>query len=141
MTFIDTISADLEDDEGRIKHAYLDSEGFITIGVGFLIDERKGGGLDDEEIDFILAHRIKKKMAELDARLPQWNTYPENARRAVLNMAYQLGVSGLLAFRKTIAALDAGDYAKAADEALDSRWAKQTPNRATKVTALMREGK
>lgn len=54
------------------------------------------------------------------------------------NMAYQLGVSGVLRFRKMLEALRAGDREKAAEEALDSAWATQTPERAQRVARLIR---
>jgi len=63
---------------------------------------------------------------------------PPDVRRALLNMAYQLGVSGLLNFSKMLTALQAGDREEAAREALDSLWAKQTPNRARRVALLLR---
>lgn len=140
MTILDRIRADLEDEEGRVRHAYVDSEGYLTIGVGILIDERKGGGLYDEEIDFIRDNRIKRLTKELNDRMPQYRLYPENIRHALFMMSYQMGVSGLLAFKNMIAALDAEDYQAAATAALESRWARQTPARAQRVAALIREG-
>lgn len=61
-------------------------------------------------------------------------------QRAILNMAFQLGVDGVLKFRRMIAALDRGDYARAAIEALDSKWAKEdTPQRAARVAKSLYE--
>ena len=53
-------------------------------------------------------------------------------------MGFQLGIGGLLGFRKMWAALERSDYAQAAEEALDSRWAEQTPNRAQEVAEWIR---
>ena len=55
-------------------------------------------------------------------------------------MAYQLGVEGVMKFKKMIAALQNGDYDRAADEMADSLWAKQTPSRAQRLMTLMRIG-
>ena len=44
----------LRRDEGRVRHAYQDHLGYWTIGVGRLIDQRKGGGLSEDEIDYLL---------------------------------------------------------------------------------------
>lgn len=140
MTLQDRIRADLEREEGRVRHVYLDSEGYWTIGVGILVDERKGGGLYDEEIDFIRDNRIKRLTKELNERMPQYRLYSENIRHALFMMSYQMGVSGLLAFKQMIAALDAEDYQAAATAALESKWARQTPARAARVSALIREG-
>ena len=67
-----------------------------------------------------------------------WDQLPTDIRVALSNMAYQLGASGVMRFRKMVAAFKAGDFAEAAREALDSKWAKQdTPNRAKRVAALI----
>ena len=58
----------------------------------------------------------------------------------VLNMGYQLGVTGLFNFKRMWIAFDEGDYVKAAKEALDSRWAKQTPERAKRVAMVIETG-
>jgi len=55
-------------------------------------------------------------------------------------MGFQLGVRGLLNFRRMWTALEQKDYAMAAEEALDSRWAEQTPNRAAEVAAWIADG-
>ena len=54
-------------------------------------------------------------------------------------MCYQMGLAGVLRFRKMIQALNRNDYGKAADEALDSLWAEQTPNRAKRVAEWIRQ--
>ena len=54
-----------------------------------------------------------------------------------MNMAYQMGVPGLLRFKKMLSALEAGDWKTAEKEALDSLWARQTPRRAREVASLL----
>ena len=56
-------------------------------------------------------------------------------------MAFNLGVNGLLGFRKTLALIEAGDYTKASVEMLDSKWARQVKGRATRLSEQMRTGK
>lgn len=130
----------LKRDEGVVPYAYEDSLGYWTIGVGFLIDKRKGGGLDDAEIDFILHHRLRAKYNALVAALP-WLAHLDDVRMAALqNMAWQIGVNGVLAFKNMIAALEQGDWAAAKIHALDSRWAKQTPERANRVAEQLCTG-
>jgi lysozyme len=122
-------------DEGWRAHAYKDSLGFDTIGFGFLVDERRGHGLPKRIADMWLDHLIAGVVTQLDHRLPWWRGQPDDVQRALVNMAYQLGIAGLLNFRKMLAALQAGNRAEAARQALDSRWAVQTPNRAARVAA------
>jgi lysozyme len=128
----------IKQDEGWREHVYQDHLGYDTIGYGFLVDERRGGGMPREVGEFWLRFIIGRLTEELPRRWPAWRDQPEGVQDALLNMAYQLGVTGLLGFAKMLAALEAGDRQKAADEALDSRWASQTPNRARRVAAMIR---
>ena len=135
---ISKVIEDLKVDEGWDPSAYKDSLGFWTIGYGFLIDRSKGGEIPMPIAEAWLKHEATEKWNSLVAAQPWVLTQPENVQRALCNMCYQLGVSGVGKFKKMIAALKLGDRDKAADEALDSTWAKQTPNRAKKVTDIMR---
>lgn len=126
----------LEDNEGRVRHAYQDSEGFWTIGVGHLIDARRGGGLPDFIIDLILQYDIDVVCADLDRNLPGWRSLPFGPRLALAEMCFQLGWPRLSGFKKMLAAVAAHDFQTAHLEALDSEWADQTPGRAREVAAL-----
>lgn len=131
------IAADLKSDEGWRSAAYQDTEGYWTIGYGFLIDERKGGGLPKEIGEIWLNRNVDCLLSLLRSAFPKWESYPDGIQRALANMAYQMGIRGLLGFRKTITLIDEGRYMDAAAEALDSRWARQTPHRARRVTDWM----
>ena len=130
--------AHLRREEGCVLHAYQDHLGYWTIGVGRLIDRRRGGGIDAAEADYLLGRDLERRAAELDGRLPWWRGQPEEVRVALLALAFQLGVGGLLGFSRTLAALQAGERARAAVEALDSAWARQTPARARRVAGMLR---
>ena len=129
---------DLKSDEGWRPFAYEDHLGFLTIGFGFLIDERRGGELPVEIAEDWLTYAAIKRWDELRVALPWLDLMAEDVQRALANMAYQLGVNGVLRFRKMLAKLKQGNRAAAAAEALDSRWAVQTPRRAKRVTDLIR---
>lgn len=125
-------------DEGWRPYAYRDHLGFLTLGYGFLIDERKGGRIPQPVADFWLRWEIEDRRQQLRDRLPFYEHLPQQVQVALINMAYQLGVPGLLNFRRMLAALSRGDRVAAAEEALDSQWAKQTPKRAARVAAAIR---
>lgn len=132
--------------EGRERSVYQDSEGFWTIGVGRLVDERKGGGLSEVEIDFLLENDIKEKTAAVIAALP-WAVSLSEPRMAVLiGMAFQMGIGnaqagkGLLGFRNTLQNIRDGHFANAAENMLRSRWATQTPSRAKRMARQMETG-
>lgn len=130
----------LKRDEGEVLHAYQDSLGYWTIGIGILIDKRKGGGLRPEESEFIFRNRLKLLDSELSDRLP-WISKLDPARSGVLvNMGFQMGVSGLLAFKNTLAMIQAGKYQDAAKAMLQSKWATQTPARAQRLSNQMWSG-
>ncbi len=136
-----TLTEQLRRDEGTESCAYQDSLGYWTIGVGRLIDARKGGGLSNEEIDYLLDNDIKAKTAEVLRALP-WAARLSEARQAVLvNMAFQLGTKGLLAFHRTLGSVEDGQYGDAAVEMLNSTWAKQTPARAMRLATQMETDK
>lgn len=123
--------------EGVVNHAYQDHLGFLTIGVGRLIDERRGGGLSDDEVMYLLDNDIDKFTHALQSQLDFFNDLNATQQQALVNMAFQLGVNGLLSFKNTLGLMRSGRYAEAHAEALKSRWAKQTPNRAAEVAAML----
>jgi lysozyme len=129
----DQLTADLREDEGEVLHAYQDHLGYWTIGVGILIDGRKGGGITREESAYLLANRIASKTAELTEALP-WVADLDAVRRdGLLNMAFQLGVPGLLGFHNSLALIKAGRYDEAGAALEQSKWHSQTPDRADRV--------
>lgn len=135
---VDRLLPDLKKDEGWRSYAYKDSLGYWTIGYGFLIDDLKGVGLPKEVGEYWLRYAVNERLSELRRRWPAFEKQPIDVQVALGNMCFNLGVAGVLNFRKMLAALEACDYNRAADEALDSLWAKQVPGRAKRVTELMR---
>jgi lysozyme len=140
VTASDKLKALLIEEEGKVRHAYADHLGFLTIGIGRLIDERKGGGLSDDEIDYLLTNDIRK--AEAFARTYPWFDGLSWERQAVIvMMIFQLGATGLNAFVKMRQALERGDFDTAAAEALDSKWAREdTPARARRMANILKTG-
>jgi lysozyme len=134
------ITRQLRGDEGVKEHAYQDHLGYWTIGVGRLIDKRKGGGLKPHEIDYLLRNDIDERVEELTRRLPWFQDLDDARRGVLLNMSFQMGVDGLLGFKNTLAMVKAGDYEGAARGMLNSLWAKQTPERAQRLSDQMRTG-
>ena len=127
-------------EEGAESCAYQDSLGYWTIGVGRLIDARKGGGLSNDEIDFLLENDIKTKTREVLLALP-WMPRLSDPRQAVLiGMAFQMGIGGLLKFKRALGSIEDGQYAEAAVEMLESKWGNQTPERAYRMAKQMETG-
>lgn len=130
----------LRAEEGVVPHAYQDHLGYWTIGVGRLIDKRKGGRLRDDEIDLLLDNDIAEKTAEVRAALPWFDRLNEARQAVLIGMAFQMGTEGLLKFQQTLAAIRDERYAHAANLMLQSLWAKQTPARARRMARQMETG-
>jgi len=146
---LDHLLADLKSEEGWRASVYDDSngqpitkgtlvKGYPTVGYGFCVDAFKGAPLPQEVADFWLQHLVEKVTAEIESSWQPYVTQHEDVQRALVQMAYQLGVSGLLGFKLMLAALERGDRETAAENALDSTWHTQTPARAERVAALIR---
>lgn len=140
---------EIKHEEGWRPYGYDDKDGspvdaprgLLTIGFGFLIDARKGGALPLEVAEFWLDHILDSLERELDRALPWWTLLGEGRGRALMQMAYQLGVPSLLDFTDMLGALKAGEYQQAAEAALDSKWAREdTPERARRVARLIEIG-
>lgn len=137
----DELRRRLCEEEGRRNQLYTDSEGYLTIGVGRLLDVRKGGRLRENEIDFLLDNDIGDVRSSLVARFP-WMLALDPVRfGALVNMAFQLGVPGLAGFTGTLDAIKRNDWQTAHDHALASLWAKQTPGRAERIANELLTGK
>lgn len=148
---------ELRRDEGERLKSYRDSLGLWTIGIGHLIDPthgadpapfgrdlRNGATITADESAELLSRDIAAKMVELDQRLSWWRELDEVRQRVILSMAFNLGVSGLLTFKNTLAFIRQGDYAGAARNMLASKWADQVGNkegqRAYRLAQMMELG-
>lgn len=125
--------------EGVVPHAYQDSRGYWTIGVGRLIDKSLDGGLSDAEIDYLLANDIKRCRAEAE-QYPWFNKMNEPRQAVILSMLFNLGKPRFDKFQNMQAALLVGDYTLASHEMLLSRWASQVGRRAIEMSEMMESG-
>jgi lysozyme len=142
------LEGDLRRDEGVVLRVYDDATGqpiipgshvfgHPTIGIGRALDVN--GITEDEATDLLWADMAA--YAEELIKLPWFETLDQTRRRAIMNMRHQLGLAGLLAFQRMIAALEVQNYTLAAAEGMDSQWARvQSPQRALRVMALLEHG-
>lgn len=129
----------LKIDEGFVPYAYQDSLGFWTIGNGTLIDKR-GGGITEEEAEYLLRNRVEKARKQLVHALNWTETLDPVRFDVLLNMAFNMGIMGLMGFTKTLGHVKNGDYLMASITMLQSRWAKQVGNRASRLSYMMERG-
>lgn len=97
-------------------------------------------GITEEQAYYLLDKEIEKIVRALDKQLPWWRNLDNNRQFVLLDMAYQMGVDGLLGFRNTLKHIKDGYYLKAADNLMKSLYARQTPSRAEKNAYCLRTG-
>lgn len=118
--------------EGFRSKVYQCSEGVDTIGHGLT-------WLTEEESLHILTGRISQLHLKLLDDLDWYRDMPPEVQGILIEMIYQIGYSGVMKFKKMIANMQDRNWKGAADEMLDSLWARQTPNRANRLADIVRE--
>ena len=134
---------ELRRDEGVRYVPYLDSVGIKTVGVGHNLEAHPLDltyPLTDEQVDQILADDLVRVFSGLDRKVGWWRNLSCARQRVLANMAFNLGVDGLLEFKRMILAVDRGHYDQAAREMLNSKWARQVFNRAIRLAEMMAKG-
>jgi len=135
----------LKFEEGYRSHPYHCSEGYPTIGIGTKIGP-KGASLD--KYTFNVSEKAAKAMLDDDVLFIiktlvncKWYVGLNEDRQTIIkSMAYQIGLFGIVKFKNMIAALESNDWQRAHDEALDSLWARQTPERARRHAKVLLTG-
>lgn len=128
----------LKSHEGYRRFAYECSEGRLTIGYGTMI-ENGGHGIPEPIAEALLTDYVNVIYAQMSKHL--WFTNLNQARQeCIVEMCYQLGVEGVSEFKNMISSLRAEIWQGAAEHALDSLWAKQTPARAAEIARRLAEG-
>jgi lysozyme len=117
---------------------YVDTTGNITIGIGHNLT---ANGLPDFLIDALYEWDVAQTLPALQAALPWITALNEVRQRVLADMAFNMGVAGLLTFHTFLAHLNAGRFEEAAVAMLDSRWARQVGDRAERLATMIRTGR
>jgi lysozyme len=120
----------------RLK-PYLCPAGKLTIGVGRNLDDK---GISKEEAHMLLDNDIFEACNECYQKFPWFDKLNEARTIVVISMVFNLGMTRFSKFRKTIKYIEAGRFDAAADEMLDSLWARQVGPRADELSQMMRNG-
>jgi lysozyme len=130
----------LEEEEGRSSTLYPDSKGFLTIGVGHLLDPRKGGRLPDAIVDQLLDLDIAEARYGAES-LPGFGRLNDVRQAVIISMVFQLGLRGVQGFPAMLGALSRGDYLRAATEMRNSKWHREdSRKRAERAARMMESG-
>ena len=143
MIDMDKLLESVKKHEGYRNKVYLDTLGKRTIGVGHLCVEDFWEDDKEYEENFLMEILEKDLQSAIDQADDMCKnlTIRDDAKIIIIEMIFQLGGNGVSKFRKMWQALqqDPPDYAEASVQMLDSRWAKQTPNRAKEMARHMSE--
>jgi lysozyme len=143
----------LEEHEGFRSKVYKCTAGCDTIGIGYNLSANPLR-LPPAEIKSLYEVGISHDKAiyyaklaclqienRLSRELRWYEDLDSNTKYVLIDMSYNMGVDGLLKFKNSLALIKDGKYTEAAKEMLESRWAKQVPNRAKSVTNILKTGK
>ncbi len=135
-----TLIQQLEKQEGFRPHAYKCTAGKLTVGIGRNIDIDGGKGLTHDEALYLLENDIDECHKHLINNLPWYNNLDEIRQTVLINMCFNMGIVSLLDFKKTLDFIAKKKYDMAANEMLQSRWARQVGKRAQDLADQMRDG-
>jgi len=122
----------LKNDEGFRERPYTDTLGNLTFGYGFT-------WLSQHEAETVLRMRVAYIITQL-GKIPGFSQLSPNRQKVLINMAFNLGINGVMMFRKMWQAIFRKDFDEAAKEMLASRWADQVGSRAVRLAEIMRDG-
>ena len=145
LNLIEQIKEDLVKHEGYVTEIYLCSEGYPTFGIGHMVTEDDmehtwpvGTPVTDERILQVFHDDCNAACTDASALFLNFSSHPENVQRVLVNMAFNLGRSRLGKFKNMITAVNEGNYPKAADEMVDSKWYRQVKRRGEELVEIMR---
>lgn len=125
-------------EEGFKNFPYKCSGDKLTIGIGRNLEDV---GLSHEEVIFLYEADERSAIEGASSLVDEFEWLSDARKIALVSMVFQMGKNGVSKFKKMIAAINAGEFSQAANEMLDSRFAKQTPERAERQAEMMRAGK
>lgn len=132
-----TLREQLKRDEGLSLRPYRCTADKLTIGYGRNLEQK---GIAQAEAELMLDNDISEYTAAVLARIPFAHRLDEVRRGALVNLAFNMGIAGLLGFKQMLAAMERGDWHEAARELLDSRYANQVGQRATRLAEQLITG-
>ena len=142
---IEIVKEDLVRHEGYVTEIYLDSENLPTFGIGHLVTENDmeftwpvGTPVTDERILQVFHDDCNVAYSDACTLVLNFAGQSVDAQRVIVNMAFNLGRNRLGKFKKFLSAVNEGNYDKAADEMIDSKWYRQVKTRGVELVEIMR---
>ncbi len=141
---LDKLQKELAEDEGCKYEIYLDHIGYKTFGIGHLCkatdpenDMDVGTKVSKERVDECFEADIAMTIEDCNILYSNFKDIPEEAQLILANMMFNLGRPRLSRFLNLKAAVDSEDWMEASVQMMDSKWARQVPNRAERLCSRM----
>ena len=131
------LTEQLKRHEGLRLKPYKCTAGKLTIGYGRNIEDC---GITEDEATVMLNSDIAKCERQVSQNIKMRPDINDARYDVLVNMTFNMGLTGLLRFKKMLKAVKQGHYSLASVEMLDSKWAKQVPSRANELANQMRTG-
>jgi lysozyme len=141
---IDKLREELKLDEGCKYEIYLDHLGLPTFGIGHLVTEwdeeyekEVGTEVSEERVNNCFVADIYGTIKDCKILYSNFDELPGQVQLILGNMMFNLGRPRLSKFVKFREAINKKDWQEAKIQMLDSKWAKQVPNRANRLSERM----
>lgn len=122
-------------EEGLKLKPYQCTANKLTIGVGRNIEDR---GISNETAMQMLDEDIDIMVNELRQNLSWFDKQNDAIQGVLIDLCFNMGISRLLMFVQTLKLIEQGQYAMAADELLDSKYAAMLPARSKRNAEILR---
>jgi lysozyme len=138
--------------EGFRKRVYICSAGKETCGYGYNLEanplnlssieisQAHTKGINHVEAERLLKLMITQCRHQLEVTLPFFSKLDTVRQDVLINMCFNIGLAGLLKFKKSLLLIEAGEYSQASIELLNSKWAKDVKGRALELSTQMKKG-
>lgn len=147
-------------DEGLKLTVYKDTLGYWTVGIGHLLTKKIDKSVAIAELDKLVGRKTNGVITEAEARkiftsdvnaaikqiksskilAPIYDKVSEVRKMGIINMVFQMGLSGAESFKNSLTLISNSYYTKAASNMRKSKWYSQTPNRAERVIKVLQTG-
>jgi len=131
------LAEQLKQHEGLRLKPCTDTVGKLTLGIGRNLEDK---GITEQEALFMLNNDVDYFYSQLNKKLPWFKNLDDARQNVLVNMAFNLGVTGLLTFKNMLEDCKSKNYDYAALEMLDSKWSKQVGYRAEELSQQMLTG-
>ena len=131
-----SLKSRIKQHEGKRHTPYKDSEGISTVGYGRNLEAVP---FSEDEIELMFENDFNRAKAGAEAFVA-YQGMNEIRQGVLIEMVFQMGVNGVGKFKNFLLAAQDHDWTRAAEEMLDSKWAKQTPERAKELARLFLRG-